>query len=99
MNDVDIVITIPGSIYAALDEERKTKKVPRPDPSNPENTIFGPEFASVEAFVEAVVEENIAPVVRQRPSAEVQAIQAQIAALQQQQAGLMKATKGVARRG
>ena len=95
MNDVNIIITIPGSVYAALDEARKANKAPKQDPNNPEVTIIAPQFASVEEFIEAIVEQNVAPVLQQQPSAEVKAIQAQIAQLEQQQRGLMKATAGV----
>ncbi len=95
MKDVEIVITIPGSVYAALDEARKANKVPRQDPSNPEVTIIAPQFASVEEFIEGVVEQNIAPVLAQQPTAEVKAIQAQIAALEEQARVASKTVRSV----
>jgi DNA-binding IclR family transcriptional regulator len=99
MKDVDIIITIPGALYAALDEQRKKALVPQPHPDNPEAHIMAPQFASVEAFVERMVEEQLAPLAERLGVAEpgVEAIKAAIAQKQKELAAALRPVKGVRR--
>lgn len=99
LKDVEITITIPQSVHDALDALRKQNKVPKQDPNNPEATIFAPMFPSVEAWIEQVVDDNIAPILlQQAPSAAVQQLRDQMTVLETQIRTAAKPTKGVVRR-
>jgi hypothetical protein len=88
----DITVTIPKSVYDTLDAVRKQNTQPQPDPNNPEGWIVRPRFASVEDWLEQLIEESIAPIVQQVPSPEVAAIRA---AIEAKQAELKAASKSV----
>jgi hypothetical protein len=76
---VRIIVTIPGDIYKLINKTLKDNKVPKPDPVNPDAVILAPQYASVEAWIDSVIENNIAPIVANQPKApEVIAIETEI---------------------
>lgn len=93
---VEITISIPKDVYDAVESVLDSNKVPKQDPTNPKRTIVEPEFATVEAWIEKVVEDNIAPITSRMPSPpDVAAIEAEIAARQQQIATMRKSVAQV----
>jgi hypothetical protein len=98
MANIDITISIPEAVYQAVDAALKANKVQRPDPNNPDRLFLEPVQPSVEAFLEDIIEKNIAPVVRGAVvSADVVAIEAEIAAKQKELEGKRKAIQSVRR--
>ena len=98
MKTIDIVISIPEAVYKAVDAALKANKVQRPDPNNPDRFFLEPVQPSVEAFLEDIIENNIAPVVRGAvASPEIAAIEAEIAAKQKLLEQSRKAITGVKR--
>jgi hypothetical protein len=90
---VEIHIHMPQRVYDILDTAIGNNRATRVDPTNPKRQITEPIFPSVEAWIENVVDQNVAPVLRQHaPPADTTALEAQMRELQAQ---IDKASKAV----